>query len=90
MPSTISGNVAGHLEQWFQVRADEVVFANYLFDTAERLLRLIQGDDPNKRIMMTICMASFAGLWMERGAVGRIPFFGRPCREVLAPIHRID
>jgi len=57
MPSTISGNLAGHLERWLQVRADEVIFANYLFDTAERFLRLIQGNDLNNCVMMTICIS---------------------------------
>ena len=38
-------------------KVDEIAFANYLYNTAEDLLRLVHGDEPNKRILMTVVMA---------------------------------
>src|ERR1039458_7454148 len=57
MPSILSENVAAIWEQARKSYPDEIAFASYLFDMAEGLLGLVGGDEPNKRILMTVVMS---------------------------------
>jgi len=57
MPSILSRDVAAIWERSRQNSGDHVAFATYLFDTAEALLRLVQGTRANNRIMMTMVLA---------------------------------
>lgn len=57
MPSILSENIAAIWQRSLTSHADEIAFARYLFDTAEGLLRLVQGDETNRRILMTLVVS---------------------------------
>ena len=57
MSSILLEDVGATWEHSRKSYPDEIAFATYLFDAAEGLLRLVGGDEPNKRILMTMVMS---------------------------------
>jgi hypothetical protein len=57
MSSILSGNIPAIWGHSLKSYPDHVAFASCLFDVAEDFLRLVQGDEPNKRILMTVVLS---------------------------------